>query len=63
MFKLIYQVMKVYDRYKGPAKVLYAEFRSRSEAVEQALKLDREGIALDGRINFIGEIVTRISWK
>lgn len=60
---MVYQVMKVYDRYKGPARVLYAEFLSRSEAVEQTLKLNREGIALDGRANFIGEIVTKISWK
>jgi hypothetical protein len=55
--------MKVYDRYRGPQQVLYAEFKDRLVAIKEAAKLTRDGIGHDGRINFTGELVARISFK
>jgi hypothetical protein len=63
MFKLVYQVMKVYDRYQGPRRVFYAEFKNKIDALKEATALTKDGIGADGRINFTGELVARISWK
>ena len=63
MCKLVYQVMKVYDRYNAPSRVLYAEFKDRLVALKEATRLTRDGISHDGRINYTGELVARVSWK
>ena len=63
MINLIYQVMKVYDRYRAPARVCYAEFKNRLVALQEVTKLNLNGVASDGRINYTGELVVRVSWK
>jgi hypothetical protein len=55
--------MKVYDRYQGPRRIFYAEFKNKLEALKETTKLNEDGIGADGRINFTGELVARIAWK